>query len=322
MQVLSASCFQILLKPSVHHSWDPCHYRCAPFKISSLIALEEKVFTFSFCFLTPCPSRILRFSPMQLFENVCKSSWEQHLAANVQHFKWYGVQARAGEANRQVFLLLCAAKSAPLRQWGWRPSVQQSKLNLQMCLCSKYLSPAGYYLSPDGVWALSLQKSNQPLLMGCERPSLFLPQHMGTQSTYKKFTERQKELLDNSFFHAGLGKALPQSKLMFCFCHQEIFPVEQKQHYCPPHLPLQPAKHISPNSSLLEAGCSSPDSVENVTQGRTFHDPTTASANLSHLYPRDGLGLDKPCLIRRAASSKPRRDFIFWREFMGLTVLP
>ena len=191
-----------------------------------------------------------------------------------------------------------------------------------MCLCSKYLSPAGYYLSPDGVWALSLQKSNQPLLMWCERPSLFLPQHTGTQSTYKKFTERQKELLDNSFFHAGLGKALPQSKLTFCFFHQELFPVEQKQHYCPPHLPLQLPKHISVNSSLLEAGCSSMDSVENVTQGRAFHGPTTASANLSDLYLRDGLGIDKPYLISRAASSKTQRDFIFLRELlMGLTVL-
>lgn len=122
------------------------------------------------------------------------------------------VEAGAGEANRQVFRLLHAAKSAPLRKGGWRPSVKQSKLNRQMCLCSKYLSPAGYYLSPDGVWAHSLQKSNQALRMWCEKPSLFLPQWMNTWSTYKKFTEHQKEMLNDSFFHAGLGKLHNQGR--------------------------------------------------------------------------------------------------------------
>lgn len=109
------------------------------------------------------------------------------------------VEAGAGEANRQVFRLLRAAKSAPSRKGGWRPSVKQSKLNRQMCLCSKYLSPAGYYLSPDGVWAHSLQKSNQALLMWCEKPSLLLPQCMNTWSTYKKFTEHQKKCSTTHF---------------------------------------------------------------------------------------------------------------------------
>lgn len=158
--------------------------------------------------------------------------------------------------------------------------------------------------------------------MWSERPSLFLTQLMSTWSTYKKFTECQKELLDSSFFHAGLEKALPQSKLTFHFCHQEIISVEQKQHYCPPHLPLQLAKDIRLNSSLLEAGYSSTGSVENVTQGKAFYGPTTASADvLSDLYPRNGLGIDKPCFISREASSKTQRNSIFVRELVGLTVL-
>lgn len=252
---------------------------------------------------------------------LCKCSQKQHLAADVQHLKGYGVQSRAGEANRQVFLPLCPAKSAPFRQRGWRPSEQQSKLNLQMCLWSKYLSPAGYYLSlmVSGQFSPKKQSASSDVEWKAKSIPYSTHEHM---IHLKKFTECQKELLDSSFFHAGLEKALPQSKLTFHFCHQEIIRVEQKQHYCPSHLPLQLPKDIRPNSSPLEAGYSLTGSVENVTHGKAFYGPTTASADvLSDLYPRDGLGIDKPCFISREASSKTQRNCIFIRELVGLTVL-
>lgn len=164
---------------------------------------------------------------MQLFENVCKCSQEQRLAADVQHLKWYGVQARAGEANRQVFLLLSAAKSAPLRQRGWRPSVQQSKLNLQMCLCSKYLSPAGYYLSPDGVWALSFQKkqstSSDVVWKAKSVPFLMYRHTIHLQKVHRA----PKGIAQQLIFPCWAGKALPQSKLTLCFCHQQIVTVDK-----------------------------------------------------------------------------------------------
>lgn len=137
-------------------------------------------------------------------------------------FQMIGCSGWSGGSQQTGVPTPPAAKSAPLRKRGWRPSVQQSKLNHQMCLCSKYLSPAGYYLSPDGVWAHSLQKNNQALLMWCEKPSLFLPQCMNTWSTYKNFTERRKEKFKNSFFHAGLGNLYNQGRC-FAFVISNFF---------------------------------------------------------------------------------------------------
>lgn len=270
----------------------------------------------------PCPSQILHLSHKQLFENVRNCSQKQRLAADVQYLKWYGVQARAGEANRQVFLLLCAAKSAPLRQQGWRPSVQQSKLNLQMCLCSKYLSPAGYYLSPDGVWAHSLQKSNQPLLMSCERPSLLLnvwahdPRTKSSQSTKKNCSTTHFSML-------GWEKPYHNQSWRFTVVIRKSFQWSSSSITA---LLICPCNCQETSDQILhywKLDGSSTDSVNNVTQGRAFHGPTTASANvLSDLYPGDGLQIDKPCFISREASWKNTKEFYFFlRELMGLTVL-
>lgn len=182
--------------------------------------------------------------------------------------------SRSGGSQQTGVWLLRAAKSAPLRKRGWRPSVQQSKLNRQMCLCSKYLSPAGYYSSPDGVWAHSLQKSNRALLMWCEKPSLFLLQCMNTWSTRKRFTEHQKEMLNNSFFHAGLGKPHSQG-WHFAFVIRKSFWWSRGNITAPSS--FAPATwHYT--KLLLETGYSFTNSAETVVQIRTFHGPATASA--------------------------------------------
>lgn len=140
---------------------------------------------------------------------------EQCLAADVQHLGRCGAQTRAGEANRQVFLLLRAANSAPLPRRGWRPSARQSKLNVQMCLCSKYLSPAGYHLS--SWWCLGTfpPKGNEPLLMQCERPALLLLQRMGTQSTYKVSQSAKKSCSANkSVMWAGKSRATSKAGIL------------------------------------------------------------------------------------------------------------
>lgn len=233
---------------------------------------------------------------------------EQCLAADVQHLGWCGAQARAGEANRQVFLLLRAANSAPLPRRGWRPSARQSKLNVQMCLCSKYLSPAGYHLS--SWWCLGTfpPKGNEPLLMQCERPTLLLL-HVRAHNPPTKFHKVPKRVAQQISLSCGLGKAVPQARLAFCFSRQakETFLVQQTQHYC--HLHLSPAFAKRHQTKFFTA--------VNRFSGKCK--PRSGFSQSYHCFCKCAFwpvpkgwyksGTGKPYLIRKNVSLETQRDF-------------
>lgn len=100
-------------------------------------------------------------------------------------FPMMGCSSRSRESQQTGVLTPLCCQVCPIKETRLKAISATVKTLSQMCFCSKYLSPAGYYLAPDGVWAHSLKKSNQALQMWCEKPSLFLPQCMNTWSTYK-----------------------------------------------------------------------------------------------------------------------------------------
>lgn len=118
-------------------------------------------------------------------------------------FQMIGCSGWSGGSQQTGVPTPPAAKSAPLRKRGWRPSVQQSKLNHQMCLCSKYLSPAGYYWCLIVSGHIPSKKTIKPFWCGvksqvCSFLSVWThdPPTKSSQSTEKKSSKTHFSMLD------------------------------------------------------------------------------------------------------------------------------